>query len=51
MKKKYETGSNHLHRKPFFNQNDELDIDIPDGDIKLGEKLFTVHCSAYTLSQ
>ena len=35
-----ETGSSHLHRKPFFNQRSELDIDIPDGDVEVGKKLY-----------
>ena len=45
MKKKYETGSHHLHRKPFFNPSGDLDMDIPDGDIEIGKRAYNTYCS------
>ncbi len=44
MKRKYETGSHHLIRKPFFNQNGDLDLDVPDGDINEGKKVYNEYC-------
>jgi hypothetical protein len=46
MKKKYETGSNHLERIPFFNKNSDLDIDIPDGDVEIGRRVFNHSCAS-----
>ena len=37
--KKIETGSAHLKRKFLFNKSEE-DIDVPDGDIITGRKVF-----------
>jgi len=31
------------HRKPFVNQQ-EIDIDVSDGDIERGQSLFSEHC-------
>lgn len=47
MKKRYETGSHHLFRKPFFNPNSELDVDIPDGDVEIGRRVYKENCSGY----
>lgn len=40
MHKKYQTGSHHLHRTPFFNKKGDLDLDIPDGDIEIGRRIY-----------
>lgn len=46
MKKFKETGSSQLLRSHYFNR-EEPDLDIPDGDIVLGAKLFRGHCAGY----
>jgi hypothetical protein len=42
--KKIETGSAHLKRKFLFNKNEE-DIDVPDGDILTGKKVYNDECA------
>ena len=44
MRKKYQTGSQHLYRKHFFNQREELDMDVPDGDIVIGKRVYDLYC-------
>ncbi len=40
---KIETGSSSIKRKYFFNSK-ELDLDIPDGDVDYGRKVYNTHC-------
>jgi hypothetical protein len=44
MKKFKETGSAELERDHYFNR-EEPDLDIPDGDIVKGARLFRAHCA------
>ena len=44
MRKKYETGSHHLYRKHFFNPREDLDLDVPDGDIEIGKRVYNLYC-------
>lgn len=42
--KKVETGSSHLKRKFIFNKIED-DLDIPDGDILTGKKVYDDECA------
>jgi hypothetical protein len=42
--KKIETGSSHLKRKYIFNKIED-DLDIPDGDILTGKKVYNDECA------